>query len=77
MTGFHVLVQSENDSVYLENRIEAFLSDTLKKHIEELSEEDFEKRSSLFTLISSHTRPLVEVLLTRLDLGVFAWLGVV
>lgn len=44
MTGFHVLVQSENDSVYLENRIEAFLSTTLKSHIEELSDTDFEKR---------------------------------
>ncbi len=40
--GFRVLVQSERDPVYVETRIEAFL-DSLKSHIEEMSEEDFEK----------------------------------
>ncbi|KAL7413771.1 Metalloenzyme, LuxS/M16 peptidase-like protein [Mrakia frigida] len=41
--GFHILVQSQNDSNYLENRIEAFLV-TLEKTIEEMSEEEFEKQ---------------------------------
>lgn len=46
-TGLRVLVQSERDPVYVENRIEAFL-DTLDKTIEEMTEEEFNRhRESL------------------------------
>ncbi|CDZ96447.1 related to ste23-metalloprotease involved in a-factor processing [Phaffia rhodozyma] len=41
--GWHILVQSQNDSVYLENRIEAFLS-SLASHLESLPAEDFERQ---------------------------------
>ena len=48
-TGFMVIVQSEKDPIFVETRIEAFL-DGLKSHIEEMSEEDFEKnKQSLIT----------------------------
>lgn len=41
--GFHILVQSQNDSKFIENRIEAFL-ESLEKTIEEMSEDEFEKQ---------------------------------
>ena len=40
--GFRVVVQSEKDPVYVETRIEAFF-DFMKTHIEEMSDEEFEK----------------------------------
>ncbi|ORX37612.1 Metalloenzyme, LuxS/M16 peptidase-like protein [Kockovaella imperatae] len=42
---YRILVQSERDPVYVETRIEAFL-EWLKGHIEEMSEEEFEKQKA-------------------------------
>lgn len=41
-TGLRVLVQSERDPVYVEDRIEAFLS-ALEKTIDDLSEEEYDR----------------------------------
>ncbi|CAB4464914.1 unnamed protein product [Rhizophagus irregularis] len=41
--GFRVIIQSEKDTVHLENRVEAFLN-SLQKIIEEMSEEEYQNQ---------------------------------
>ena len=41
--GFRVLIQSERPPIYLEGRVEEFFNVTIKKLLEEMSDEEFEK----------------------------------
>jgi insulysin len=43
MVGFHILVQSQNDSVYLENCIESFLKETMRESLDKMTAEEFER----------------------------------
>lgn len=42
--GWRLVVQSEKNPTYLENRVDAFLEDTLKKLLETMSEDEFEQK---------------------------------
>lgn len=44
MQGFRVLVQSERTAEYLERRVEALWTDTISRHLDEMTEEEFEKQ---------------------------------
>lgn len=42
--GWRLVVQSEKNPVYLENRVDAFMEETLKKLLETMSESEFEQK---------------------------------
>ncbi|ORY54263.1 Metalloenzyme, LuxS/M16 peptidase-like protein [Leucosporidium creatinivorum] len=48
--GFRVMVQSERTAEYLEDRIEAFWTETFEQYLEEMGEEEFEKQKESLVL---------------------------
>jgi insulysin len=48
--GFRIMVQSERTAEYLEDRIEAFWTETFEQYLEEMSEEEFEKQKESLVL---------------------------